>query len=167
MWPTRRSCLQFCDSYIFNNEIKIAFLQVEIITGEVLVSTIVEWLSSHNLCLADIHGQCYDGASSTSGARSGCKAIVIRMKLKPLARVNVSPSQLLSIPKSLCKVGWTIACKAACKGKRSSRRVAQASILSTHHVLHTSFSFMTLGVDSSLSSALSNKRCLFGEKLKN
>ena len=40
--------------YIFNNEIKevfVDFLEVERITGEVLGSTIVEWLSRHNVYL--------------------------------------------------------------------------------------------------------------------
>ena len=65
--------------YIYNEEIKdnfVDFIQVERITGEVLGSTIVEWLTNHNLCLSDMRGQCYDGASNMSGARSGCKTIV-------------------------------------------------------------------------------------------
>ena len=65
--------------YIFNDEIKevfVDFLQVERITGEVLGSTIVEWLSRHNVCISDMRGQCYDGASNMSGARSGCKTTI-------------------------------------------------------------------------------------------
>ena len=33
-------------------------------------STLVKWLSNHNLCLSCMRGQCYDGASSMSGACS-------------------------------------------------------------------------------------------------
>ena len=73
--------------YMFNDEIKevfVDFIQVERITGEVLGSTIIEWLSNHNLSLSNMRGQCYDGASNMSGARSGCKAIV--QQAAPLAQ---------------------------------------------------------------------------------
>ena len=44
--------------YIYNEEIKeifVDFIQVERITGEVLGSKIVDWLTSHNLCLSGMH----------------------------------------------------------------------------------------------------------------
>ena len=65
--------------YVFDDEIKevfVDFIQVERITGKALGNKIVEWLSSHNLCLSYLCGQYYDGASNMSGARSGCKIIV-------------------------------------------------------------------------------------------
>ena len=73
--------------YPFNDEIKevfVDFLQVERITDELLGNTIVEWLSRHNLSLSLMRGQCYDGASNLSGARSGYKTIVQRSA--PLAQ---------------------------------------------------------------------------------
>ena len=53
--------------YVLGSEIKevfIDFVEVVRITGEVLAH------------LTDMRGQCYDGASNMSGARSGCKSIV-------------------------------------------------------------------------------------------
>ena len=50
------------------------FVEVERITGQVLAQTILQWLSTHGLSLADIRGQCYDGASNMSGAVSGWKS---------------------------------------------------------------------------------------------
>ncbi len=52
------------------------FLDVERITGRVLGGAILKWLRDHNICPRDMRGQCYDGASNMSGARSGVKAVV-------------------------------------------------------------------------------------------
>ena len=57
-------------------EVFVDFLEVERITGEVLAQAILQWLAAHALPRTDIRGQCYDGASNMSGARSGCKTIV-------------------------------------------------------------------------------------------
>ena len=84
--------------YIHNEEIKeifVDFIQVERITGEVLGSTIVEWLTSHNLCLSGMRGQCYDGASNMSGARSGCKTII--QQSAPLAQYFHCASHRLNL----------------------------------------------------------------------
>ena len=43
---------------------------MERITGEVLGKSILNWLTSNNISLADLHGQCYDGASNMSGAKA-------------------------------------------------------------------------------------------------
>lgn len=92
--------------YIFNDEIKevfVDFLQVERITGEVLGSTTVEWLLSHNVCLTDMRGQCYEGASNMSGARSGCRAIVHQSA--PLAQYFHCASHRLNLAViSACKI---------------------------------------------------------------
>ena len=84
--------------YIHNEEIKeifVDFIQVERITGEVLGSMIVEWLTSHNLCLSGMRGQCYDGASNMSGARSVCKTIV--QQSAPLAQYFHCASHRLNL----------------------------------------------------------------------
>ena len=84
--------------YMFNDEIKevfVDFIQVERITGEVLGRTIIEWLSNHNLSLSNMRGQCYDGASNMSGARSGCKAIV--QQAAPLAQYFHCASHRLNL----------------------------------------------------------------------
>ena len=52
------------------------FLEVQRITGRVLGNAIISWLKAHDISPADMRGQCYDGASNMSGARSGVKAIV-------------------------------------------------------------------------------------------
>ena len=92
--------------YIYDEEIKeifVHFIQVERITGEVLGSTIVEWLTNHNLCLSDMCGQCYDGASNMSGARSGCKTIV--QQSAPLAQYFHCASYRLNLAVvSACKI---------------------------------------------------------------
>ena len=65
--------------YIHDHKIKevfLDFLEVERITGVVMAQAILQWLRAHGLSPANMHGQCYDGASNMSGARSGCKAIV-------------------------------------------------------------------------------------------
>ena len=49
---------------------------MERITGEVLGKAILQWLRSHSISVMHMRGQCYDGASNMSGARSGCKAVV-------------------------------------------------------------------------------------------
>uniref|UniRef100_A0A1X7TFQ6 DUF4371 domain-containing protein n=1 Tax=Amphimedon queenslandica TaxID=400682 RepID=A0A1X7TFQ6_AMPQE len=65
--------------YVFNekiNEVFVDFIEVERITGEVLGKAILQWLRSHGISVMHMRGQCYDGASNMSGARSGCKAVV-------------------------------------------------------------------------------------------
>ena len=54
----------------------MAFVEVERITGELLATAILHWLHAQGLQASDMRGQCYDGASNMSGARSGCQAIV-------------------------------------------------------------------------------------------
>ena len=41
-----------------------------------LGEAILSWLKAHGVSPADMRGQCYDGASNMSGARSGVKAVV-------------------------------------------------------------------------------------------
>ena len=57
-------------------EVFVDFVEVERITGRVLGEAILKWLRDHNIPPADMRGQCYDGASSMAGARSGVKAVV-------------------------------------------------------------------------------------------
>ena len=83
--------------YMFDEikEVFVDFIQVERITGEVLGNTIIEWLSNHNLSLSNMRGQCYDGASNMSGARSGYKAIV--QQAAPLAQYFHCASHRLNL----------------------------------------------------------------------
>ena len=57
-------------------EVFIDFVEVERITGQVLADTILQCLAVWDLSLAHLRGQCYDGSSNMSGARSGCRTIV-------------------------------------------------------------------------------------------
>ena len=52
------------------------FIQVERITGRDIAEALLQRLSSWELCLSDLRGQCYDGSSNMAGAKSGCRAIV-------------------------------------------------------------------------------------------
>ena len=65
--------------YIYDGQIRevfVDFVEVERITGQVLGEAILKWLRDHNISPADMHGQCYDGASNMAGARSGVKSVV-------------------------------------------------------------------------------------------
>ena len=62
--------------YVHNEENREVFVEVERITGRMLGEAILNWLEAHYISPADMRGQCYDGASSMSGARSGVKAVV-------------------------------------------------------------------------------------------
>ena len=65
--------------YVIDRQIKevfVDFIEVERITGSVLGNTILQWLRAHGISLGNMRGQCYDGASNMSGARSGCKTVV-------------------------------------------------------------------------------------------
>ena len=65
--------------YVYNKEIRevfVDFLEVERIIGRMLGEAILNWLKAHDISPADMRGQCYDGASNMSGARSGVKAVV-------------------------------------------------------------------------------------------
>ena len=57
-------------------EVFVGFIYVERITGESLANAILKWLETAGLSPSDMRGQCYDGASNMSGARSGCRSIV-------------------------------------------------------------------------------------------
>ena len=54
----------------------VDFIELERITGEVLGSIILNWLRMHDIPLSNMRGQCYDGASNMSGARSGCRTVI-------------------------------------------------------------------------------------------
>ena len=74
-----REELSIAVQYVLNGEIKevfVDFVEVDRITGEVLAQNILQWLRIHGLSPTDMRGQCYDGASNMSGARSGCKSLV-------------------------------------------------------------------------------------------
>ena len=65
--------------YVYNSKIRevfVDFLEVEMITRKVLANTILHWLRINDIPEADMHGQCYDGSSNMSGARSGARSIV-------------------------------------------------------------------------------------------
>ena len=56
-------------------EVFVDFLEVERITGQVLGERILRWLRCHDISLADMYGQCYDGASNMAGARGAQKEL--------------------------------------------------------------------------------------------
>lgn len=71
--------ISICLHHVFDNRVKEVFTDFvldERITGEVLADAIIGHLTTWGLSLADLRGQCYDGSSNMSGARSGYRSIV-------------------------------------------------------------------------------------------
>ena len=71
--------LSICLRYVHATTVKEVFVgykSVERITGKSLADTILKWLDTAGLPLSDMRGQCYDGSSNMSGARSGCSTII-------------------------------------------------------------------------------------------
>jgi len=59
------------------------FIPVARITGSTIAEAILHHLSLWELPLINLRGQCYDGSSNIAGAKSGCKALI--MKQAPMA----------------------------------------------------------------------------------
>ncbi len=84
-------------------EVFIDYVEVERITGKELADTILRSLSAWGLSASDLRGQCYDGSSNMSGARSGCMALV--KEKAPLAiYVHCAAHRLNLAIVSACKV---------------------------------------------------------------
>ena len=81
----------------------VDFVEVERITGESLAMAILHWLHAHGLPASDMRGQCYDGASNMSGARSGCQVIVQQQAPKAMY-FHCSAHQLNLAIVSACKI---------------------------------------------------------------
>lgn len=65
--------------YVWENTVKevfLNFIEVERITGKVLGNSILNWLKLHGLSPSNMCGQCYDGASNMTRARSGCREVL-------------------------------------------------------------------------------------------
>ncbi len=92
--------------YVLNGRVKevfVDFIFVERITGEVLAHSILQWLTTWNLPHSDIRGQCYDGASSMSGAKSGCMAS-IKQKAPKAVYFHCASHRLNLAIVSACKI---------------------------------------------------------------
>ena len=83
-------------------EVFVDFIEVERITGKVLGEAILQWLTAHNISPADMRGQCYDGSSNMSSARSGAKAVVQKAAPKAMYHHHAAYCLNLSIVSS-CK----------------------------------------------------------------
>ena len=103
---SNREELSLVVRYLYNKEVKevfVDFIEVERITGNVLGESILQWLTSHNISPADMRGQCYDGSSNMSGARSGAKAVVQKAAPKAMYHHCAAHRLNLSIVSS-CKI---------------------------------------------------------------
>ena len=103
---SNREELSLVIRYLYNKEVKevfVDFIEVERITGKVLGESILQWLTSHNISPADMRGQCYDGSSNMSGARSGAKAVVQKAAPKAMYHHCAAHRLNLSIVYS-CKI---------------------------------------------------------------
>jgi hypothetical protein len=79
--------LSLCIRYVYNNsisEVFLDFIEMDRITGAALAKAILDRLALWNLPLSHLRGQCYDGASNMSGARAGCKSIILNNAPKAL-----------------------------------------------------------------------------------
>lgn len=72
-------------------------------TGEGLSKAILHWLDINELPVADMRGQCYDGASSMAGSRAGCQALIQKECPKALY-VHCSSHKLNLAIVSACKI---------------------------------------------------------------
>lgn len=92
--------------YVFNGTVKevfVGFVEVERITGKIIADTIIKSLNTWGLPLQHMRGQCYDGASNMSGARSGCSAII--RQVAPMALYHHCAAHRLNLAiLSACKV---------------------------------------------------------------
>ena len=65
--------------YVTDGSVKemfLDFLELERITGQALSDAILQWLELNELPVADMRGQCYDGASGMCGSKAGCQALL-------------------------------------------------------------------------------------------
>ena len=105
------------------------FLQVvERITSRILGEAILKWLRTHQLSLVNLHGQCYDGASNMSGARSECKSIV-QQEAPAAIYVHCASHRINLAVMSACKIQafknvesclGEISCLFSCSPKRQN-----------------------------------------------
>ena len=84
-------------------EMFLDFVEVERITGKALSDAIVHWLDVNELPVANMRGQCYDGASNMSGSRSGCQAI-LQQQAPRAVYVHCSSHKLNLAIVSACKI---------------------------------------------------------------
>ncbi len=67
-------CIRCVTTHLEDHEYFIGFYEVENISSNTLVQVIKDTLLRFNLDLSDCRGQCYDGASNTSGTKKGVAA---------------------------------------------------------------------------------------------
>ena len=84
-------------------EMFVDFVEVERITGRALGEAILHWLVNNGLSAVNLRGQCYDGASNMSGARSGCQAI-IQQQAPKASYVHCSSHRLNLAIVAACKI---------------------------------------------------------------
>ena len=98
--------LSICLRYVYYGTVKevfIAFVSVERITGKNIAAAILNWIQTVGLSPSDMRGQCYDGASNMSGARSGCSA-VIQQQAPKAAYFHCAAHRLNLAVVSACKI---------------------------------------------------------------
>ncbi len=98
--------LSICLRYVHGRTVKEVFVcyrSVERITGKSLADTILSWLYTVGLSPLDMRGQCYDGASNMSGARSGCSTLV-RQQAPMATYVHCAAHRLNLAVVSACKI---------------------------------------------------------------
>lgn len=82
----------------------VGFIEVERITGEALATAILNRMAEWKLPFGNLRGQCYNGASNMSGARAGCKSIVMRQSPKATNYVHCAAHRLNLVAVSGCKL---------------------------------------------------------------
>ena len=92
--------------YVTDENVKemfLDFIEIERITGQALSDAILQWLEVNGLPVADMRGQCYDGASSMSGSKAGCQALIQKEAPKAIY-VHCSSHKLNLAIVSACKI---------------------------------------------------------------
>jgi hypothetical protein len=87
-------CLRYVDEQLDVHEEVIGYYSLETTTSANIVSTIKDALLRMDLSISNCRGQCYDGASSMSGSRSGVAtqlAILEPKALYPLLWTCIEP----------------------------------------------------------------------------
>lgn len=81
-------CLSFSDDFEVT-EVFLGLYKVPSIHASTLVSVMKDALCRMNITISKVRGQCYDGASTMQGARSGVAKQI--MDEEPRAPVMVTP----------------------------------------------------------------------------
>ena len=77
-------CFRWVDSKLEAHEVFIGLYEVDSTEAAVLLTVIHDVLLRMNISINKLRGQCYDGASSMSGARQGVATLILQEEPRAL-----------------------------------------------------------------------------------